>query len=165
MDTTVSTREFRRWKPIHLRAVYLYVRGYTFTEIAGLLNYSVQWVQEIIDSAQGQEMLKRVEEHTFDSMLEVQDEVQLVAPEALQRKIQFALSSPDENLANKACSELLAIAGHTPVKRVSVEQADPIHKKYEGRSEEDIRAAIEAGLLGETPLEGPKRGPDGGLLN
>jgi len=166
----------RRLSPRDFRILFLWVRGLSFIEIAERVSAetgrscSAALVSKVVRSEAAQEILARVESHTLDTMNAVQTDLQMVAPAALARKIQIAMESKDERLANKSCTELLAMAGNGPVRRVSVEPRDAAGDKFGAKTDEQIRASLiaiaqkQTDPVSDEPDE-PGEGPDGNMLN
>lgn len=154
----------RVWKPIYLRILRLYWMGEQQVEIARRLGVSTATVGSVINSDRGKEILTQLQNETFDSMLAVMNEAQAVAPELLQEKIKLALYSPDERIRTRNTSDLLAIAGHVPLHRVSIERPDPLDKKYENITPEQLKVEL-LKIKDSTSQAPPDRGPDGNLVN
>jgi len=152
----------KRWKPFYTQIVRLYWEGLEQAEIAKQLACGADVVAKVIHSDHGQEILKQLEDHTFDSMLEVITLAQAVSVEMFNEKVKLALYSNDEKIRTRNTTELLAIAGHTPVHRVSIERPDPILETYKNQTPEQLRAAL-LKLKDATPSQGV--GPDGKLVN
>ncbi len=151
-----------RWKPLYTQIIRLYWQGLEQVEVAKQLSCSEQLVGNVVRSDHGREILKSLEDKTFDSMLQVITMAQAVAPEMFNEKVKLALHSADEKIRTRNTAELLAIAGHTPVHRVSIERPDPILETYKNRTPEQLRAALIA-LKDGSPA--PENGPDGKPLN
>ena len=149
--STVSAWQPRKFRPDHIRTIRLYWQGYTAGEIATFIGASEQHVRLIINSDEGQSMLAALKNHTINSMDEIQDEMQLAAPLAAREKIRLALEAQDERVRNIACTDILAIAGHSPVKRVSVERTDKVGEDVENLTEDQIRERILADLTEPAP--------------
>jgi len=149
------------WKPIYLRILRLYWMGETQVDIAARVGCSAGLVSNVINSDRGKEILSQLESKTFDSMLEVMNEAQAVAPEVIREKIQLALHSNDERIRTKNCTDLLNIAGHVPIHRVSIERPDPLEEKYKDKTADQLRQE----LLKLKDQAVPEKGPDGSLLN
>lgn len=155
----MATWQPRKFKPDHIRIVRLCWQGYTHAEIANFLGMSNAHVTLVLACDESQAMLAELRRHSINSMDEVQDEMQLVAPLAAREKIRLALEANDERVRNIACSDILAIAGHSPVKRVSVERGDVEKEDISMLSEDEIRSRILADIVG------PQAAPKGTLLN
>jgi hypothetical protein len=136
--------------------VTLHLQGEDNVTIAQTLGYTPQQVSNILNSPDVLEILDALRKETINSMAAVQAELQLYAPELLRRKIDYALNGADDRVRNLAQTELLHIAGHTPIRRVTVENKNELVEKYKDKSEQELRDLI-AG-------KDPDRGPDGNLL-
>jgi hypothetical protein len=110
----------------------------------------------VLHDQSAQEILAQLQDGAMDSMEEVHRQLNDVAPRVLRKKINLALNSADEKVSNAACTDLLHMAGHMPVKRVRIEQPNDLDKKYEGLTEDEIKQKILDQLAG--------RGPDGKML-
>jgi ribosomal protein S13 len=145
-------------KPVHFAMIRLFWEGRSYREIAEMLDYTSQQVMNVLHSEDAKNVLQQMQELQLDTMSEVATELQLMAPELIQRKKKIALYSPDEHVANRAATDLLFMAGHTPVKRVQVQQTLTA-TKYDSMTEEQLREA----LLSDVNEDG--KGPDGRPLN
>lgn len=157
------------WKPVYLRMVRLYWMGETLMDIAATTGYSPSTVSKVINSENGQEILTQLQTKCFDSMLEVMNEAQAVAPELIREKIQLALHSSDERVRTKNCTDLLQIAGHVPVQRV-VHETDTIDAQFKGKSPDQLRKELldlisTPGADSNASTTKKDRGPDGSLIN
>lgn len=152
-----------RWKPLYTQIIRLYWSGLdNQAEIAKQLQCSENLVGNVLRSDHAKEILKQLDDHTFDNMLEIITAAQAVSREMFDEKVRLALHSNDEKIRTRNTAELLAIAGHTPVHRVSIERPDPILETYKNRTPEQLRAALLA-LKDGSPA--PENGPDGKPLN
>lgn len=136
----------QRHKPFHIRCALLSLAGLTNKEIALEVSKSPETISAVLASAEVQAFLAEYRGQALNSMLEVQTMAQAIAPVAMHEKIRLALNGRDERVRNTACKELLEIAGHTPLHRVSVDRPDHVSEKYAERSDEDIRREIEQAL-------------------
>jgi predicted transcriptional regulator len=150
----------RRFRPQHIQVVRLTWQGYSQQEIAEFLGVSSGHVSQVLGCDEAQAMLKQLTQHAISSMDEVQDEVQLVAPLVMREKIRLALDAQDERVRNIACTDILAIAGHTPVKKLQIERNDPRQDELERKTPEELRAGLRS-LIGLKD----EKGADGKLLN
>lgn len=144
----------KRLKPSHLDMVTLHLAGESNDDIGVKLGYTAQQVSNILNCPEVLEILDALRKESINSMAQVQAEVQLYAPEILRKKIDYALHGSDDRVRNAAQTELLHIAGHSPVRYVTVENKDEVLEKYKDKSEDELRKII----------TGEKRGPDGHLL-
>lgn len=162
-----------RLKPVHIAMIRYHWAGLSHDEIARKLNYSAQQVRNIINSDEVQEIIAQLREAALDSIDEVQQDLQLVAPLALQKKIEL-LDSPDQRVANRASTDLLYMAGHMPIKRYQLEKPSEVSRKYEGMTDEQIAQHLVLSLTqGEALVQSSggenssndNSGPDGKPLN
>src|SRR6185369_14549896 len=109
----------RRFTPLHLHCVKLHWDGMTNGEISKALNRSEAWVSTTLSSPEAAEIHKRIENRVLDSSVQVQVDLQAVAPLALSKKIQL-LNSTNDAVANKAATDLLELAGHVPTRQVEI---------------------------------------------
>lgn len=150
-----------RWKPYYTQIMRLYWLGTKPIEIAKELGCSAATVGTVIHSDQGIALLAELEAKTYDSSLEVITLAQALAVEMLNKKAKLALYSTDERVANRAASDVLGIAGHTPVHRVSIERPDALLEQYKDQTPAQLREAL-IKLKEHKPSE---IGPDGKLVN
>jgi len=120
----------------------LYYQGHTNAEIAAITGFSDQHVTDIINTDSSKEILGRFQDKTIETILDVQSDAQAIAPAIFEEKIRLALGAKSEQVRNNACSDILAIAGHKPIDRVSLAMDRPDKDPYEGKSEAEIREAI-----------------------
>jgi len=151
----------RVFRPDHIRCVRLYWQGYNAGEIANFTGLTQQHVTLILNTDEAKAMLAQLKSHTINSIDEVQDEAQLAAPLCMREKVRLALESSDERVRNVACSDILAIAGHSPVKRVVLDRQPADATQVEGLDENAIRNDILKDLF----TDGPQKPPEGTLLN
>ncbi len=143
MATNTPPWQPRKRRPEHLHVLRLYFAGMTQVDIARVTGYTPQHVGNIVNLPESEEILRELERKTIDTILDVQADAQAIAPVIFEEKIRLALHSADERVRNVACSDILAIAGHQPVKRVQVENIDRgAEDSYEGLSEEEMRAKL-----------------------
>lgn len=157
------------WKPVYLRMVRLYWMGETLVDIATMTGYAPSTVGKVINSEQGQEILTQLQGKCFDSMLEVMNEAQAVAPELIREKIHLALHSSNESVRTKNCTDLLQIAGHVPIQRV-VHEADTTDAQFKGKTPDQLRKELldlitPSGPVTHAQTKKEDRGPDGNLVN
>ena len=129
-------------KPIHIQIIRRWWLGQTKTEIESELGVSHTMVEHAINSDHGRAMLASLEGQTFDSLLEVQNLIQAHGVDLVRRKLDLALHSANPHVANRACSELLGIAGHTPTLRVSVTKGDSLLNEYRDKTELQVRQEL-----------------------
>lgn len=138
-------------------------RGEKIIDIARALGYTEVQVGNIVRSAESQEILQQLQDATLDSMEEVATELQLAAPLAVKKKIDL-MSCGDSAVENRAATDVLHMAGHAPVRRVQVSRSESIAKRYEDKTEDELRAML-ASELGLTEPPPSPVGPDGRPLN
>lgn len=162
----MNGRTFRRFKPLYLHICRVHWSEPTksYDEIAAQLGVSPGWVSEVINSADAAEIFQRLQDKTLDTMVDVQTDLQAVAPLVLQEKISLALDkSTPPGVRDKSLTEILHMAGHQPTKYVQVERADAPVDKIGKMSESQIMDELTKGL-GGSEQAGPGsggRGPDG----
>ena len=156
----------RRFRPQHVEIVRLHWQGYTNRDIAQFLSCSESYVSQIVNCDEAQVMLKELREHSISSYDEVQDEIQLMAPHAAREKIRLMLEANNESVRNVACSDILNMAGHSPVKRLLVERGhgSDVEKKIADMTPEELRRELFKGFP-EQDVPSDKRGPNGELPN
>lgn len=132
----------RKWTPRLLQVLRLYYQGHTYDEIASLTGYHYQSVAQLINSPASRDILAKFQDKTLDTILDIQADVQAIAPAALEEKVRLALSAKDERVRNTACSDILAMAGHKPIDRVSLNLEKPPEDPFAGKTEAEIRASL-----------------------
>jgi len=140
--TTLTHTRLGSFKDKDFHICYLSARGMSPDQIARGIGVSEYRVNRVVRSEQGREILERIHNKTIDTFGEVQAAVQAIAPVILYEKVATALNPEvDPRVRNQAQTEILHMAGHSPVKRMALEVADPVADKYRGLSETDLRAA------------------------
>jgi len=133
----------KTFKPEHIHIVRLHWHGYDNSEIAQMLGCSEPHVSLIINCDEAQKLLQQLKEHAIDSYQDTQDDFQLVLPLVRKEKIKLALEATDERVRNMACSDILAIAGHTPQHRVELTRGkDSESRKLDQMTPDQLRDAI-----------------------
>lgn len=145
----------KRLRPVHLEMVTLHLAGESNHDIAVKLGYTDQQVSNIINCPEVLEILAALKDESINTMSQVQAEAQMYAPEMLRRKIDYAMHGTDDRVRNLAQTEILNLAGHVPVRHISVENKNTVLEKYKDKTEDELRAIVQ----GTTD-----RGPDGKLL-
>jgi hypothetical protein len=135
--------------------VTLHLQGDSNTDIATKLGYTPQQVSNILNSPDVVEILATLRDETINTMSQVQAEAQMYAPEILRRKIDYALHGSDDRVRNAAQTEILNIAGHVPVRHITVENKNQVLEKYKDKTDDELRSIV-GGSNGI--------GPDGRLL-
>jgi hypothetical protein len=146
----------KRLRPAHLEMVTLHLAGESNADIGLRLGYTQQQVSNILNCPDVLEILNAIRDESLNTMSQVQVEAQLYAPEILRRKIDYAMHGQDDRVRNTAQTEILNLAGHVPVRHISVETKNSILEKYKDKTEEELRAMV-TGITSD-------RGPDGKLL-
>lgn len=146
----------KRLRPAHLEMVTFHLAGESNQDIAIRLGYTAQQVSNILNSPEVLEIIEALKAETLNTISQVQVEAQLYAPEILRRKIDYALHGTDDRVRNNAQTEILNIAGHVPVRHITVESRSAIQEKYKDKTDDDLRAFV----TGATS----DKGPDGKLL-
>ncbi len=65
--------------------------------------------------------------------------------------MKLAMTAQDERVRNIACSDILAMSGHQPVKRVVLERPDPVAEEFRDKSTEELRRVVLEKLGYEVP--------------
>ena len=131
----------RRFKPSHLHVVRMHWNGMTNGEIAKETGYSYIHVHNIIASEEAQEILALLTSRTLDTIIDIQAEAQAAAPLVFEEKLKIALGCTDVRTKNSACTDILNMAGHQPIKRVQIQRSD-IPIEFDSKSEEEIKKFI-----------------------
>lgn len=156
----------RRFQPWQMEIIRLYWRGLTRKEIADRIGCTLQTIARAIDSTDGAAILEELRAGTISTTIEAMAEIQAVVPEVLEQKISLALHSADERVRSKSCTELLEMAGHSPIRHIQIERPDPLEAKYGTKTEEDLRRELLDSARKPNPgAAGGDRGPDGNLVN
>jgi len=132
----------RKFRPLHMLILRLHFQGWTADEIGQELDCSAQTVYRIVGLPESLEILEMFQKKTVDTILDISGDLQAVAPAVFEEKLKLALKAKDERVRNIACTDILNMAGHSPIKRVQVEQVDPVEDKYKGKSAEQIRKLL-----------------------
>lgn len=148
----------KRLKPAHVQMIRLFWHGQTYVEIAAQLGYTPQQVMNVLHTEDAREILAQLQGSALDSADEVQQEIALVMPAVVKRKIDIGLYSQDERVANQALTDIMHMGGHSPVKRIQLDRTSEVQKKYADKTEEELRKMISDGLDDDT-------GPDGRPLS
>jgi predicted transcriptional regulator len=146
-------------KPAHLHMIRLFWQGETKTDIALLMHVTPQTVGNVVDSAQGQAILEALQNETIDTMSLVQADAQHCAPLVYDQLFKLAMSSGDDRVRKSACVDILAIAGHVPIRRIAVEKATADPSEYDGKTVEELRSMIFDDLTSNPP-----KAPDGSTI-
>ncbi len=120
-------------------------------EIGQMTGYSMKHVSDIIASEQAQEILADLTAKRLDTMGHIELVAQAIAPQIMNEKIRLALQGNDERVRNSACSDILNIAGHQPIKRVQVERVESVDEKYKDLTDEQIREKALAAITHRSP--------------
>lgn len=132
----------RKFTPRHLRICTLKWSGWSNIEIAQTVRCSEQLVSMVLASDEGQAILEELGRRTLDTVLDVQAEAQAFAPDALHELVGLMYNGKDERVRKTACTDILALAGHQPVKRIAIERPDPVVDKYRDQTEDQIRKQL-----------------------
>lgn len=138
----MSSAYVKNFRPRHLAVLRLWAQGYTNDEIATMTNYTPSVVSQITNCPEAKALMAEMQDSTFASIADVQTTLQACAPALLEEKIKLALTAKDERVRSVSCSDLLGLAGHTPVKRVELTKVEEIENDYAGKSDEEIREHI-----------------------
>ena len=136
----------KRLSPKQLEVVRLHWQGWSAVEISGHTEYTVEHISNILNSQVGQEYLEDMIKGSLDCTSYVETFAQAVSPMVMHEKFRLSLEAKDERVRSSSCSDILNIAGHQPVKRVQIDRVDPVVGKYDGMTEEEIRAAVLEGV-------------------
>jgi hypothetical protein len=100
-------------KPVHLHAIRLYAQGMQINEIADMLDYTTVQIGNILRSPQAVQILEALHQEAFDSMSQVQQDAQLIAPVLFEELIKEALTADRPDIRHRAKVVALGIAGHS----------------------------------------------------
>lgn len=145
----------RKLSPRHLQVIRYHWQGDTADEIALKTRYIPEHISTIINSEAGQEALRELSSGSLDSTTFVETLAQAMAPVCMEELFRLATGSVDERVRKSSCRDVLDIAGHVPVRRISLERVDPVADKYSDLTEEQLR---EMALGGKGQREAEERG-------
>jgi hypothetical protein len=120
----MANRRRSVFNPIHFKVVRLHLDGHTQQDISRMTGLTPSAVNLILLSPEAQETLEAIKANYLDTMLEVQTQAQLVAPEMLKLKIDLAMNSLDERVRSINAKEVLEIAGHKPDTRLILQRTE-----------------------------------------
>lgn len=126
------------------------------------------WCSQILTSPEALELIKQLGDRTVDTALEVQAQLQAIAPQALQERINIAMSpATPVGVRDRSLQSLLEMAGHRPVQRVQLQrpEASPPPKTEAEIRDELFKAVSAGGEDGRGSGGAPENGPDGKLIN
>jgi hypothetical protein len=126
--------------------IRLMFAGRSEDEIASELGCSVSIVERVLNGGPATEVISRVFSNVLDTVPELAQQAMLAAPAMLERKIWLAENSKDDRVRSTCASDILALVGLAPIKRVSVEVHDADLKEYDGMTLEQIKEKILAEL-------------------
>jgi DNA-binding MarR family transcriptional regulator len=151
---------YKKLTPTHIYVLRLYWSGeLSHQEIADQLSLTPQTVSNIVNSEEGKKILDGLRSATLSTLEQAQAELQLITPVLLDSLIKLATSSGDDRVRSTTALRLMEMAGHVPIRRVSLEHDDERElEKYIGKSEEEVKV----GLLDE--IYGSRKAPDGTIL-
>lgn len=132
----------KRFGPHHLQICILHWDGLKVPEIAKRIGCSKQLVSNILNCPEGLEILEQFRQRTLDTVLDTQIAAQAYAPQALETLVHLMLESKDDRVRKTACTDILAMAGHQPVKRIAVERPEQLEEKYRGMSDDEIKQLV-----------------------
>lgn len=138
----MSTWKPRRLTPAHLEVFRLYFQGYSQLDIAKLTGYDRAWICKMLNGPDANDLLEQFQAKTINTILDVQSDAQAIAPRVFEEKIRLALNAKDERTRNIACTDILNMAGHRPIHRVVMENADPVLDKYADLTEDQLREQL-----------------------
>lgn len=143
----------RGYKPLHLRMIHMYHQGFTMDEIALEVGTTPQQVSNIIATPEAQDLLARVREATFDSIIDIRTNFQSMAPECASKLFNLAMTAKDSRTQLSACTAILDRAGHTATKRVEIGAPGDFEKDITDLTEDELRDDIrrELGLAAAAP--------------
>lgn len=113
--------EPRLFQPQHVQVVRLAWQGYNRQMIAQVMGISDTHVKQILRSPSGQRMLADLNSHNLTTHDEVEDEIQMAAPEALAEMVRIMHESENDGIKQKAAADILDRAGHGPVHRYAID--------------------------------------------
>lgn len=151
----MATWEPKKLNPTHYRILLLHWHGLSHGEIAAELGVAAQTVSSLVCSEAGEAILSELAKRSLDTVADVQLVAQALAPAVMEEKARLALGAKDERVRNIACTDILNMAGHQPVRRVLVEKADSIDEAYRDKSVEELRQVVleKLGIVATPPTD------------
>jgi hypothetical protein len=129
-----------------MRICVLHWNGLSAAEVASAVRRTPQTVSNVINSDEGMEILAELGRRSLDTVLDVQATAQAYAPSAIEELVRLMFESKDDRVRKTSCTDILAIAGHQPVKRIAIERPDPVVDRYREMTEEQIKEKLLAEL-------------------
>ena len=132
----------KKLRPKHLAVLRLWAQGLDNAEIAVLVGYTPATVSLIVNLPEAQELLEEMKAGTFETIADVRTSLQFIAPELLEEKIRLAFNAKSEQVRSNSCAELLALAGHAPLRKIEITRPLEVVDPYKGLSEEQLRERV-----------------------
>lgn len=136
----------RKLKPTHLEVLRLHFQGLSNVEIANITSLSDSTIQAITTSQDAEEILNDIQSHSLDTIRDIATDAQAIAPRIFEEQVRLSLHAKDERVRVTSGMNVLAIAGHLPIRRFVVQQEDPRGREFDKMSEEEIKKSILADL-------------------
>ncbi len=123
-----------------------------------MVGVTPQHVSNLLNTPEALEMLSQFQDKTLDTIMDIQLDAQAIAPAIFEEKVRLALTAKDERTRNTACSDILNIAGHMPVRRVVIEQPDRQAERFDKMTNDELRAEMLG--IDESQQQAPREDSD-----
>lgn len=121
----------------------MWFAGMSQTDIATKLGTTIATVNRVCNSVEGNELLSDMHSQTLDTILDIQTQAQIVAPAIFEEKLRLALTSDDDRVRTTNCTDILNMAGHTPIKRVEMtDNRNSRDEDYAGLTADELRQKL-----------------------
>jgi|WetSurSiteA1Bulk_404760.scaffolds.fasta_scaffold01976_3 hypothetical protein len=135
---------------VDVQIVRYHIMGYATSDIANLLQRTANYVNSVISSPFGQELICKYINRQIDTILDVQTMAQMIAPACMEEKLRLALHSNDEKVRSTNTRDILEMAGHTAQRTILLDRTEKPDRIYDGLSEAEIKASLLAAIAEET---------------
>lgn len=148
-DRELKYYEPRKLQPAHINMVLDRASGLTALEIAEKAGYkSVGRVLQILAHPDAQTLLSTVLSAAADRVVDVNERLVHLAPEALNVRVELMRNSKSEMIREKVSSDILDRAGYTPKRKVEV--TDSRNLTLPSAAAQRLAAAMEEACRVET---------------
>lgn len=157
----MATYQFKQFKAFHLQLVLAHWNEpwVSQADLATRFGITQAWASQILTSPESREIIEQLKNRSLDTIMDVQAQLQAIAPVALQERIKIAMDAGTPiAIRDRSLQSILEMAGHSPVKRVQLQRGDPVAERIAAMSD----AEIQDDLL---KVVGANTGPDGRLIN
>lgn len=138
----MATRTYRRFRPLHYEIIRRSYSLQSNIEIAAALGCSEQTVSNVINSADGIEILQRMLNRTLDTTIDMHLQIQAALPLIIEKKVETALYGSDAKLRDKAQTDLMTVGGMTAATRLRVPEDEAALMPYKDLTEDELREKL-----------------------